>query len=125
MAAADTLAAMARARPAFFCQGRRANDRQMARIGSGHSTAPEKCAAPATPRIALWPAVPEAKAKACSRPPAFHTRPQSAKKMLARGVPGRRAARRVKPRGRAGMRNPPVKSVRLAAKKAELGECPC
>src|SRR5437899_9774986 len=93
IAAAEAIAKISRIRAALRCQSWIAKRRQIARIAMGKAAAPVYCTARATDATPRCPAMPEPKDAALTRPPALHNKPQTAKMMLAIGVPGSFAAR--------------------------------
>ena len=103
-------------RAAVFCQGSTAKGRQIANTGMRKAPAPVNRIAPAARAKLSWLGIPEASSAVCSKPPAVQRSADTAKTMLASGVPGSLAARRVRTSSRTVIRNPVVKPIKSPAK---------
>src|SRR5262249_25594846 len=88
-------------REAVFCQSSRANGRHTIRTETGKTTAPVYCNARAYDNEGDGASTPGARSRIRVNPPQLHRMPAIAKKMLARGVPENRAARKVSTRSTA------------------------
>src|ERR1022692_3238143 len=105
-----------RMRAAVFCQGSTAKGRQIANTGMRKAPAPVNRIAPAARAKLSWLGIPEASSAVFSKPPAVQRSADTAKTMLASGVPGSLAARRVRTSSRTVIRNPVVKPIKSPAK---------
>jgi hypothetical protein len=110
--AAETPAQSRSTRHARFCQGSAAKGCHTRRMAMGKAAAPEYCSACAAKTQRAASGTPAARNRTRARPPALQKTPDNAKWMLARGVPGSRAARSVSTSSTAVISSEVVKWIR-------------